>query len=310
MHDGMQARVLVSGVQSEPFSVQMGLKQGCVLAPVLFNIFLLAVAQLSHNALGPDAGMGIRYRLDSSLFNIRRLEAYTKTLTTQVIELQYADDCAIMTHNRESMQRALDVISGIYSSLGLQINTQKTEIFFQSIVPPKEAPQFYTNGDLIKIVNQFKYLGSTLTPTCSLDMEIQTRINLASAAFGRLRTRVLLNNDLKYGTKTAVYLAVCISTLLYASETWAPYKRHIQMLENFHTRHLKRIFGISWEDRVTREELYRRSNTTSIETMLAKRHLCWLGPVIRMPDHRLPRQILHGKLSNGNRSAGGQKKEI
>ncbi|KAG7167060.1 Secreted RxLR effector protein 78-like 2 [Homarus americanus] len=114
-HDGMQARVLVGGVQSEPFSVQMGVKQGCVLSPVLFNIFLLAEAQLSHNALGPDAGVGIRYRLDGNLFNIRRLEAYTKTLTTQAIELQYADDCVIMTHNRESMQRALDVISGLDS---------------------------------------------------------------------------------------------------------------------------------------------------------------------------------------------------
>ncbi|XP_042212467.1 uncharacterized protein LOC121859595 [Homarus americanus] len=92
------------------------------------------------------------------------------------------------------------------------------------------------------------------------------------------------------------------------SETWTPYRRHIQMLVNFHTRCLKRIFGISWEDRVTREELYRRSNTTSIETMLAKRHLCWLGHVIRMPDHRLPRQILYGKLSHGNRSVGGQEK--
>ncbi|KAG7177274.1 hypothetical protein Hamer_G000557 [Homarus americanus] len=141
-------------------------------------------------------------------------------------------------------------------------------------------------------------------------MEILTRINLASAAFGRLGTRVFLNNDLKYGTRTAVYLAVCISTLLYASETWTPYKRHSQMLENSHTSGLKRILGISWEDRVTHEELYRGSNTTSIETMLAKRHLCWLGHVIRMPDHRLPRQILYGKLSHGNRSAGGQKKEI
>ncbi|KAG7171248.1 putative Reverse transcriptase (RNA-dependent DNA polymerase)-containing protein 2, partial [Homarus americanus] len=108
-------------------------------------------AQLSHNALGPDAGVGIRYCLDGSLFNIRHLEVYTKTLTTQVIELQYADDCAIMTHNRESMQRALDMISGIYSSLDLQINTQKTEIFVQPIVPPIEAPQFYINGDPIKI---------------------------------------------------------------------------------------------------------------------------------------------------------------
>ncbi|KAG7163053.1 hypothetical protein Hamer_G002114 [Homarus americanus] len=139
-------------------------------------------------------------------------------------------------------------------------------------------------------------------------MEIQTRINLASGAFGRLRTRVLLNNDIKHGTTTVVYLAVCISTLLYASETWTPNKRHIQMLKNFHTRCLERIFGISWEDRVTREELYRRSNTTSIEAMPTKRHLRWLGHVIKMPDHRLPRQILYGKLSHGNCSAGGQKK--
>ncbi|KAG7158950.1 hypothetical protein Hamer_G006331 [Homarus americanus] len=186
---------------------------------------------------------------------------------------------------------------------------KRLRFFVQPFVPPIEAPQFYINGDLMKIVNQFKYLGSTLTPICSLDMEIQTRINLASAAFGRLRTRVFLNNDHKNGTKTAVYLAVCISTLVYASETWTPCRRHIEMLENVHTRCLKRIFGISWEDRVTHEELYRRSNTT-IEAMLAKRHLRWLGHVIRMPDHRLPRQILYERLSHGNSSAGGQKRDI
>ncbi|KAG7157600.1 hypothetical protein Hamer_G021399 [Homarus americanus] len=42
--------------------------------------------------------------------------------------------------------------------------------------------------------------------------------------------------------------------------------------------------------------------------MLAKRHLRWLGHVIRMPDHRLPRQILYGKLPQGIRSEGGQTK--
>lgn len=32
-HEGMHARVVLGGHQSEPFSVEVGVKQGCVLAP-------------------------------------------------------------------------------------------------------------------------------------------------------------------------------------------------------------------------------------------------------------------------------------
>ncbi|XP_014783912.1 uncharacterized protein LOC106879023 [Octopus bimaculoides] len=58
-HDGMQARVTLGGDQSDYFNVQVGVKQGCVLAPVLFNVFLVAV------------------RRDGSLFNLRRLNSLT-----------------------------------------------------------------------------------------------------------------------------------------------------------------------------------------------------------------------------------------
>ena len=166
------------------------------------------------------------------------------------------------------------------------------------------------NEDISKTITNFKYLGSILQSTCQIDLEVQARINHASSAFGRLRTKVFSNNNLKTLTKTAVYHAVCISTLLYGSETWTPYRRHIKQLENFHTTCLQRILGLSWENRVTREELYHRANTTSVETILAQRHLRWLGHAIRLPDHRLPRQILYGQLLEGNRSAGGPKKRF
>ena len=42
-HDGMSARVTVGGHKSEPFDVLAGVKQGCALAPVMFNLFLVAV---------------------------------------------------------------------------------------------------------------------------------------------------------------------------------------------------------------------------------------------------------------------------
>ena len=89
-HDGM-ARVSIRGQESSPFPVR-GVRQGCVLAPVLFNIFLLCVTQLLHKGIEDNSGVTLAYRLDGNLFNIRRLQATTKLHRVKILELQYADD--------------------------------------------------------------------------------------------------------------------------------------------------------------------------------------------------------------------------
>ena len=48
LHDGMTATVLASGERSEPFNIEVGVKQGCVIAPVIFNIFVSAITLLSR----------------------------------------------------------------------------------------------------------------------------------------------------------------------------------------------------------------------------------------------------------------------
>jgi len=169
-------------------------------------------------------------------------------------------------------------------------------------------PTFTIHGDPLNEVHQFTYLGSTLTSDCNLDNEVQQRVKLASAAFGRLSHRVFLNHNLITTTKIAVYKAICISILLYGCETWTPYRRHIKALEAFHKRCLKSILGIRWWHKVTHVET--RHRATEIETakhMLLRRQLRWIGHVIRMPSNRLPRRLLYGELLNGQRMPGGPK---
>ena len=223
------SEVLVESTRSTPFSVETGVKQDCVLASTLFSLYITAVTTLAHRELQPDDGIVIEHRLDGSLFNLRRLQAHTKTTLQPIHELQYADDSAIPASSPEAMQRALNAYSDAYAAMGLTINPSKTEVLQQhSVRGEHQEATFNINGESLKNSDRFKYLGSTLAKDCNLDYEIEARISSASAAFGRLRKRVFNNKNLKVKTKAAVYHAVCISTLLYGAETWTPYRRHIK----------------------------------------------------------------------------------
>ena len=73
LHEGMKGCVLYDGEQSGSFNINTGVKQGCVIAPTLFSIFLAAFISLA--AVDQAKGVGIIYRTDGELFNMRRLKA-------------------------------------------------------------------------------------------------------------------------------------------------------------------------------------------------------------------------------------------
>ena len=72
---GMCAHVVMSGSQSSSYSIEVGVKQGCVLAPIIFNLLLVAITLVSPRDLQSSDCVGIDYRLDGCLFNLRRLQA-------------------------------------------------------------------------------------------------------------------------------------------------------------------------------------------------------------------------------------------
>ena len=63
LHKVTCARMRAGGLESEEFRVSTGFKQGCVLAPVLFNIFIHYVTQLSQTGVG--GGMWCPHQLQN-----------------------------------------------------------------------------------------------------------------------------------------------------------------------------------------------------------------------------------------------------
>ena len=153
-------------------------------------------------------------------------------------------------------------------------------------------------------------IGPILSDTCSLDSEVEHRIKAASSAFGRLTKRVFLNHNLAIPTKVAVYRAVCVSVMLYGCETWTLYRRHIKAFEAFHIRSLQSILGIRWWQKIPHTKFFVKAGITPTEHLLLQRQLRWQGHVIRMPDNRMPRWLLYGELTLGQRSVGRPKKRF
>ena len=267
-HDGMKASVSVGGNETAPFNVELGVKQGCVIAPILFNIYLATATILFHGRL-PPGSIDITYRLDRNLFDLRSLQAQTKVSHGKVSELQYADDCVLVSHSPEDLQKALNIIHDVYSALGLVINTDKTEVMCQCTGEvPQVKPVFTIAGTELKTCTQFNYLGSILSDDCSIDEEVNKRINKASAAFGGLYKRVFKNHNLRLATKIAVYRTVCLNVLLYGCETLTLYRRHIRLLETFHMQCIKMILGITWQDHIPYTDMLERAKISSIECLL------------------------------------------
>ena len=109
-------------------------------------------------------------------------------------------------------------------------------------------------------------------------------------------------------TKIAVYDAVVISIILYGCEIWVPYHCNIRPLESFDIRRLQLILELRLWNKVTHSEIRSRAGVPSIKSMLLHHQLCWLSHIIRIPDSQLPHHVLCGRLKQGDRSVGGQKK--
>ncbi|VDN38607.1 unnamed protein product [Dibothriocephalus latus] len=89
------------------------------------------------------------------------------------------------------MQRSIEQFAAGCTNFGLTISTDITLIMHQS--PPGvdyNAPRINVNGAELKTVDDFAYLGSTLSRNTRIDDNIAHRISKVSQGFDRLQAIV------------------------------------------------------------------------------------------------------------------------
>ncbi|BHF86051.1 hypothetical protein SprV_ctg2902923000 [Sparganum proliferum] len=279
------ARVLVRNNLSQPFGIRSGVRQGCILSPILFNY---AIDWILGRALRESDGVEI---------------APGHRLT----DLDYADDIALLASSFGDLQFMVSRVNEVAKSVGLSINAGKTKVF-SSCIPDQEKAPLGIDGCQLEEVDSFKYLGARLLPNGQSKDDIVSRINAARWVFSSLRKCLWNRRDLSIATKIRVYRASVRSVLLYGCECWALRVEDERKLEVFDHHCLRIIFRVKFTDFLSNETVRARcDNIARITQAIQERRLRWFGHVLRRPPQELSVTALDpAPLPHWRRRRGGQ----
>jgi len=232
-HEGTWASVIENCEVSPDFEVTNGTKQGCGLAPLLNVIFFSMMLRVAF--LDCNLGIPICYRTDGDLFDLRRLQAVTKVQTAIIRDLLFADDCLLVAHTATALQTLFTQFINSAKRFGLTVSLKKTETMSQSYpLSPASTVTVMAGESQLAPVNRFCYLGSYLSNTISVDIDINSHLAKAGDAFGKLQRRLWGEYSIALLMKTAVYQAVVLSMLLYGCESWVLCRHSVRRLDEFH----------------------------------------------------------------------------
>ena len=275
--------VRVGADLTEWFETIVGVLQGCILSPLLFNIFLEIIMAKALTDL--DTGAVISGNVISNL--------------------RFADDIAAASENQSDLHETVDKITAESKRMGMAVNTDKTEVQYIGLLH-KEV-EIKIDDHELKQVNEFVYLGGTICEDASTDQDIKRRIGLACGVMQSLNP-IWKAKEISRDTKVRVYEALVISVLLYNSETWTLKEVFKKKLRVFEMSCLRKIKGITRRDRIRNTVIKAELEIeTDIVQRIQRKRLKYFGHVIRMKPDRFPNIALFGRV-HGARKRGRPRK--
>lgn len=266
MYTNSTCKILHRGKTSNSIPVKSGVRQGCVLSPLLFLLTIDTVMRATNSSQ-----RGIQWGLTS------RLE-----------DLDYADDLCLLAHTFIEIQRKLEDLNNYSTKAGLKINISKTKAMR---INANNAQNLTVNNTSIDYTNRFCYLGSIVTEDGGTSEDIHLRIQKAKLAFAQLN-KFWSSSIISRKTKVRVFNSNVKSVLLYACETWLATVKLTSALQIFINKCLRRILGVRWPDTINNEELWRRTGQREVRYEILERKWKWIGHILRRDQTNIARQAL------------------
>ena len=124
------------------FTAYRGVRQGCILSSIIFNIFINDIPTIFDSISSP-------VWLDNLNINC----------------LMYADDLVLLSETKAGLQNSLNKLNIYTQQWNLEINLSKTKVIIFQNSGKQKMPSFKINNIKLEVTKRYKYLGTLITNT-------------------------------------------------------------------------------------------------------------------------------------------------
>ena len=197
IYSDVRSAVRTNQDRSQYFTVNVGLRQGCVLSPVLFDVYVNDVVTELRNA-----GVGIQ------------------PANQVLVSLLYADDIALLASSEAELRRALQVVLDFCRRWRLELQPAKSKVM---VLNGQFSQPIMIAGRPLERVNVFRYLGVELNVDGTWTDAVNQRVEAAKAST-RNMMQVLKNGSLSPSARMNIWNIKARSGMDYAAELMVPTK--------------------------------------------------------------------------------------
>ena len=242
LYDDVRSSVRIGDRLTETFSIDLGVRQGCVLSPILFSIFLDGLI-LRLKALKIGIHIGGRGKGKSWV--------YSSSLI--VSSLFFADDIVLMADNASDLSRLLDTVWSYSVEWKFRFNFDKTQIMVMGGVDMLQGSKscfllegkeisFHMGETEMKVVKSYKYLGVEIQDDFKFDLVKKKLYKKAMFNFKNAQRMGIYDGTVAVPTgatawKSLVRVMVEYSTCVWGEGEW----KEVEVMQMSFGRQLLRV---------------------------------------------------------------------
>ena len=217
-----------------------------------------------------------------------------------ITNIRFADDTVLTANTADDLQILLEKTNAKCRKFGMEINTKKTVIMVLN-GDGKVKTEIKLNGEVLKEVEKFKYLGSWITTNGGHMTDIKCRISETKIAFPDIKN-ILANLKMPFDLRYRILNCYVMPILLYGCENWILNQQQIKRLEATEMWFIRRMQKISWKEKKTNEQVLRETiGKRKLIQKIVQRQVSFFGHVMR--KGQLENIVTTAKI-NGKRKRG------